>query len=306
MVVFFGLLGGLELAGHALPAPVSPQILPAHPTRGWTLPADQTFSFGNIQARTNSLGLRSPEPEAEPSLRVLTLGDSSVFGDGVEDAETFSAVLAQRTGWDVQNGGVPGYTCRQSSERFAELVAVLEPDVLLIYSAHNDARVIRDDEAWMGAIDHPIGLLRLASMGATWVRIQRQIPRMSLPEYRRCLHGLIDAQAGRDGQTMLITPVSKADFQHWVDPLERELIGPYFRTLFAVAEESETLLLNLLDQRWSQGQHADALLLDAVHPNAIGHNLIGKWIHAGLLSGGVVEGAYPPDLPRPGTRNSPF
>ena len=305
MAVSVGLLLMLELTGRLLPTPAPPLVLPAHPTRGWSLPVGQTFSFGGVQATTNSLGLRSPEPTADAPLRILTLGDSSVFGDGVADEETFSAVLAQRTGWDVQNGGVPGYTCAQSSDRYAELADVIQPDVLIIYSAHNDARVIRSDEAWMGAVEHPVGLLRLASLGATWVRIQRKIPRMSLREYRRCLSALLAAQAAAGGKSLLVTPVSKADFLK-EDPLQRALIGPYFQVLAETAAATETPLLNLLDGRWSQGRHADALMLDPVHPNAVGHALIGKWMHAGLLTGGLVEGALPSDLPRPGTQNSPF
>ena len=144
-----------------------------------------------------------------------------MFGHGVADDETFAAVLAARTGADVQNGGVPGYTCAQSALRYAEVVAALKPDIVLVYSALNDARIIRSDEAWMGAVPHPIGIFRLAAAGATWLRIQRGVPRLTVGEYRRCLTGLIDAQAARGGQTMLITPVSEVDFSIGGDVSQR-------------------------------------------------------------------------------------
>ena len=105
--IFSGLLVGLEIAGRLLPVPSPPSELPAHPQRGWSLPVAQSFSFDGVPATTNSLGLRSPEPTQQPQLRILTLGDSSVFGHGVADDETFAAVLAARTGADVQNGGCP-------------------------------------------------------------------------------------------------------------------------------------------------------------------------------------------------------
>ncbi len=59
--------------------------------------------------RTNSRGTRGgewPEPGAE---EILVVGDSQVFGLGVEDDEVFAQGLAEATGRTVLNGGVPTY-----------------------------------------------------------------------------------------------------------------------------------------------------------------------------------------------------
>ncbi len=301
------LLLSLEVAGRLLPTPEVPIVLPAHPTRGWTLPVSASFTFAGVPATSNSLGLRSPEPQENPTLRILSLGDSTVFGHGVADGHTFSDVLAARTGADVQNAGVPGYTCRQSADRYREVVDALDPDILLIYSMHNDARVIRADESWLGAaVAHPIGVIRLASAAATWVRIQRGSSRMSIPEFQHCLKGLIAAQLARGGKTLLLTPISNADFDPSVDLSKQEGVGPFYGAIRQVAEQTDTLHLDLTDRRWSNKKEVGDLMLDEVHPTSFGHRLLARWIHAGLLSGGLMTGEVPKDIPKPGTRNSPF
>ncbi len=51
----------------------------------------------------------SPAPDTAPDQAVLVVGDSQVFGLGVNADETFSARLAATTGTPVKNAGVPTY-----------------------------------------------------------------------------------------------------------------------------------------------------------------------------------------------------
>ena len=57
--------------------------------------------------RINEDGFRGealPSPQAD---EILVVGDSQVFGLGVEEDQTFSALLAEKTGRTVINAGVP-------------------------------------------------------------------------------------------------------------------------------------------------------------------------------------------------------
>ncbi|MFT5685692.1 MAG: lysophospholipase L1-like esterase [Myxococcota bacterium] len=306
-VILLGLLTVMEVAGRLLPIPEVPIVLPSHPQRGWTLPVDSTFEFAGIPATSNSLGMRSPEPQPDATLRMLVLGDSTVFGHGVFDGHPFASLLAQRTGADVQNAGVPGYTCRQSAHRYREVIEHFTPDILIVYSMHNDARIIRSDEGWLGAaVAHPIGIVRLLSVGATWVRIRRQISRMSTGEFRSCLKGLIAEQRDHGGKTLLLTPTSDVAFATDVDLEAMAGVGPYYAVIRGVAEETNTVHLDMTDMRWTKKKSRSELMLDEVHPTSLGHRFIARWIHAGLLSSGMMEGEAPKDIPKPGTRNSPF
>lgn len=57
----------------------------------------------------NGRGFRGGDWPAPSGEDVIVVGDSQVFGLGVEDGATFSAVLAGLTGRTVVNGGVPTY-----------------------------------------------------------------------------------------------------------------------------------------------------------------------------------------------------
>ena len=73
---------------------------------------------GGVRIRVNQLGLRGPDTTAVPApgtVRILVLGDSVVFGQGVDDDATFGAALGRRLGerWGTRvealNAGVQGY-----------------------------------------------------------------------------------------------------------------------------------------------------------------------------------------------------
>ena len=91
---------------------------------GWRLPMNQTMRWRGVPAKINSLGLRSPEPSRKKKTKVLIVGDSSVFGDGVPDQHTMSSQLERILGqeYNVQNGGVPGFTCLQSQILYNRIV----------------------------------------------------------------------------------------------------------------------------------------------------------------------------------------
>ena len=62
---------------------------------------------------TNSLGYRSPEWPAAAAGEVLVVGDSQVFGLGVEANETFTTKLGELLKVNALNGGVPTYGPRE-------------------------------------------------------------------------------------------------------------------------------------------------------------------------------------------------
>lgn len=74
--------------------------------------ATMRFQLGENPAsdiRVNAQGYRGADWPAPADGEILVVGDSQVFGLGVEDDETFSAGLAEATGRTVLNGGVPTY-----------------------------------------------------------------------------------------------------------------------------------------------------------------------------------------------------
>lgn len=120
-------------------------------TKGWFhSPGSrgQAFLGGPDEGRVhiNALGLRGPELErTKPPdrRRVLVLGDSYVFGVGVDEEHVFSTRLRQRlerggARVEVVNAGVSGYSTDQQLVLLQELGPRLAPDVVVLVMCDND------------------------------------------------------------------------------------------------------------------------------------------------------------------------
>ncbi|MEO0649164.1 MAG: hypothetical protein AAFZ65_00620 [Planctomycetota bacterium] len=102
----------------------------------------------DIEVCVDARGLRDLPYDGAPSHRVLVLGDSMVFGYGVEAHETFCEVLQRQLGAvDVINAGVSGYGPREQVAMLARHGATTELDLIL--SSFYPANDLRD------AIDPP-------------------------------------------------------------------------------------------------------------------------------------------------------
>jgi lysophospholipase L1-like esterase len=148
-------LGASALAGEllvrlALGAPM-PERLPllhvrANPYRGWEMLPGEHYTYEQ-HVRVNALGLRGPElaDKAPGELRVLFLGDSLTYGQGVGDDETVPFALEQALGAalpgrrvTVVNAGHRAYGTGQELGLLAELGARLAPDLVLLGWYWND------------------------------------------------------------------------------------------------------------------------------------------------------------------------
>jgi hypothetical protein len=99
--------------------------------------ATERISFsGNpvTSVRINSLGYRGGEWPAPAANEVVVVGDSQVFGLGVEEHETFSAVLSNTLPGKpfVRNLGVPTYGPREYTAVLGETLAK-RPAALVVY-----------------------------------------------------------------------------------------------------------------------------------------------------------------------------
>jgi len=94
-------------------------------------------------SRTNSLGLRDDEVGDKLGERIIVLGDSLTFGQGVAAKESYpdqlEALFAQEgRAVDVINAGVKGYGTDQSFRLFSSRLRSLDPDVLVLAFSPTD------------------------------------------------------------------------------------------------------------------------------------------------------------------------
>ena len=104
-------------------------------------------SSGSHQVRTNSLGLRGPEPAVPKppgTFRIVCLGDELVLGPGVDESETFchrlEELLQPVTSLRVEviNAGVPGYCPLLSYLQVRHGLLSLDVDLWIVNFAMDD------------------------------------------------------------------------------------------------------------------------------------------------------------------------
>jgi hypothetical protein len=112
-------------------------ILGRVPRPGVSMTHPKGFSIHIGEEGTRSNG--GPPGAARPL--TVVVGDSFAFGDEVNDDQTWPAVLEQRTGARVINGGVPGFGLDQAVLRAVQLAGVYAPDTILVsFIPHDVAR----------------------------------------------------------------------------------------------------------------------------------------------------------------------
>lgn len=132
----------------------------------------------------NTLGMRGPEvaPKRDGEHRLLVVGDSLVFGYGVDDAETFCRQLETRvrtSGRDltVGNGGVSGFNSFEAARRIGHLRPSFAPDAVLwcCYFGNDAIENRNDDVAVVGGLRFhgPFARLMQRSARARWMARSR-------------------------------------------------------------------------------------------------------------------------------------
>lgn len=113
----------------------------------WTRPPVKTRTR---EAHTNSLGYRGPEieqPKPADRYRIICLGGSTTYDDGVNDDETYPLRLQQflrekLPGRDIEviNAGVNSYTTAENLANLSLRLLDLQPDAIVLYEGINDWR----------------------------------------------------------------------------------------------------------------------------------------------------------------------
>lgn len=185
---------------------VKPGLLDYHVTLGW----DKEHDF---HLSTSPQGYRRTGADAAPDARrILVAGDSTAFGVGVDDGDTWparlEALLSARGGppVDVVNSGVPGYSTFQAVRMAEKYGLYVKPALVIVCAGFNDtaptpAGELPDlERAEKNERDHAAGqpasaflaLVARAAEGAQRLAPGEQRPRLSRDEY---LHALDGAEA---------------------------------------------------------------------------------------------------------------
>jgi len=114
----------------------------------WRMPPGGAVDIKGRIVHTNSHGLRDDEfPVAKPrgEIRILSLGESGTFGEGVEMSETYTEILEARLAatypdhtFQAINAGLPSYTSFQGMTYLRREGLRFWPDLVMVYFSGND------------------------------------------------------------------------------------------------------------------------------------------------------------------------
>jgi len=195
----------------------------AHPTRMWAMRPGPMEAFG-ATAVIGEDGLRVVERTGAP-LRILTLGDSSVFGYGVEDADTLHAQLkaalaARGVDADVLCGALPGYSTEQTLLLLDEVGWDLQPDLIVLANLWSDNTFETFvDREWLALLNAPAARLdRRLSASHAWQLLRHTVaPRE-----------LVDTDRGANFVAWIAEPYGserrRVELSHYAENLDRVLL----------------------------------------------------------------------------------
>ncbi len=315
-------------------------VMVGHPTRLWAVGVGER-RYGPHTIHVNPLGLRgeppvTPKPPGRP--RVLVLGDSTWFGHGVADEETFGEQVEARfaeSGVDVEvlNGGIPGYSTAQTALLMEELGWDLDPDLLLVGSlwSDNNADWFADEDLLRTARQNaynPLFRSHLFRMLATavdrarggagarlvtWTKDSQPAAtgarRVPVRSYAANLDRLARDAAARGVGVAFVAPSNVLMVEDRV-PGGAASWDPYFDAQRAVAAHHGVVWAETLPAMRAAragAPSAEALFVDQMHPSAEGHRVFAQVAADALRAAGWPEapqlargGAFDPDtLPPP-------
>lgn len=164
-----------------------------------------------MDVRTNSLGLRDreyapSELTREGNTRILLVGDSFAFGQGVNMADHYGTKLEgilRGAGIDatVIKGGVPGWGTMQETLFAKDHFDLFRPDIVVITFCGNDPG---DDEGFVYKLtDSQKGIVRFP--GKTFIRDHSHLYRFVFYRCKNILHGaMLRKRAAQEGNGVAV------------------------------------------------------------------------------------------------------
>lgn len=291
-------------------------VFPRDATLRWVLPAGGRADVGRFNNRINSLGYRGPEVSATRgrcSLRVLGTGDSSVYGHDIADGSAFLELLngARLGKLEVEaiNGGVPGYSTYQTLLQLEHGGWDLRPDLLIMANLWSDGSMAPDGDKDFflhgveahrtvgGKLLRLMGHSKLYTLAVSTLHGPRVMysgapeesvmtRRVPLAEYRANLRRMVTEVRRRGGEALFLMLPHASD-QVKVGGVAREMrqdlrrrgvreeAHDYRSVMRTLSKELSVVLLQMPEKVSAEPR---SLFHDDLHPNAMGHKLIARYL----------------------------
>lgn len=322
LAVGVGVLLLAEGASRAFPAPdgrspwanevgdvTGDILLDGNPWLLWELRVGAREEQG-VMVHINHAGFRDRERGPKTRPRAMALGDSSVYGFGVEDERVFTSVLETKLDADFINAAVPGYSTFQSLNLLDMRGMAFEPDLLIVanlWSDNNfdsfvDKELLASYAGWSGAgvygvrawLEHSQlfrwldWTLRVAPQGEAARKVGWQLGdvdprggrrRVAINDYAANLDALCERMRARGGGVLFVQLANREDLRPRAG---QPAWAPYREVMANTAARWGAPLVLIPEAFRASGLSRDRLFLDQMHPTAEGHAIMAEAIAAEL------------------------
>lgn len=297
------------------PDPGSQIMVSSEEVPGWDLnyPKGNVGPFSYTSNHWRMRGPEYPDEKASGVVRVILVGDSSIFGYLLDWEDTMSAHLERLretrfpgTDYQVANCAVPGHSSLQSIYKLERQCMDFQPDVVIIGNLNSDGTkyYATDRERFhTPAFDGPVMTLQKFALYRTmrnvWLaqqikkdaaKLAEEIPQLNSPdapkgtiprtpidEYRENLSRLAAiARAGGAKPVFLVLP-SQFD----LNPNGASSRNDYVEAMRAVAKAEGAPVADG-PERFQQLPQMDELFIDPVHPGKLGARILGVMLDEAL------------------------
>ncbi len=318
-----------ELRAWASPPP-TPQkgvsVLVGNPYLIYEYPPGEHFERG-VKVTINSLGLRGAEPiipKPTGVRRIMSTGDSSVFGFGVQDAEVFTSVTAALVGENVEPivAAVPGYSTYQTLNLLRMRALKTEPDLFIvgnIWSDNNfDSFVDRDTIATLSGYEQSVkgAVKRVFTLSAVYrvadwkLRVrdamrsvekigwqtnsqdrgQIGVRRVAIQDYADDLEHITQIADSVNGDVVYLVLANNEDLgPGGAAGANMKAWTPYREVMRDTAGRHGAPVLEIPELFRATGLSKEDLFLDQMHPTALGHKIIGEALASLLTEEGWTD-----------------
>ncbi len=291
----------------------------------WEFTPNSVSTMGDHRVIINSMGFRDdeiPVEKAPGEFRIICLGDSLYFGEGIRLKNTFYQVLETKLQKkfpdrmiNVIGCGVPGYSSLQSYRQLKIKGLLLDPDVVLIgslWSDNNRDYFTDKSELRKATVKKNLHKSRLyftlkrffftplkqvLKLDPKQVKLQPMgdmeslNQRVSVKDYEKTLKKMADLCRDRNITAVFLIAPHEFDVGIWRHHSPRPLPGEplawddYRNAMRRVAKEHGYLLLDLAKVFKDIFETEDRLLLqDYMHPDNQGHEVMADHILKNLLN----------------------
>jgi lysophospholipase L1-like esterase len=302
LVPLVAVVAGGEIAARAAGWPQPQQDLPfEHNQPYWITdpsltkqPFPHRETGASFAVTTDAQGLRTPIHSLEPAagaFRVMFMGCSTTFGWGVDDAQSYPAVVEStlhaqgHREVEVINAGQPGHTSFQGRWLWDTVASAYQPDLVFFGYVVQDARKAAYSDASQALLQQDYRLLRqsvlyrsrmylgLRTLVDSWrIRAKEREDGGDQGVYRVSREDFVDnIRAFRDRTASVGAQLILFDF-----PLERSGYTTEHRRLVRIAAEELGLLHLDIQQSMEAASVGQTLYFpeDPGHANAAGHAMI--------------------------------